>query len=75
MKKLLNRRFILQNSVITSIGLSLLNTLQFGCNSNSTEPKKPNFIFIYADNMGYGDLGCFGSEHHILITWQKKVCV
>ena len=24
---------------------------------------KPNFIFILADDLGYGDLGCFGSEH------------
>ena len=25
--------------------------------------EKPNFIFILADDLGYGDLGCFGSEH------------
>jgi len=24
--------------------------------------KKPNFIIIYLDNMGYGDLACFGSK-------------
>jgi arylsulfatase A-like enzyme len=24
---------------------------------------KPNLIFILADDLGYGDLGCFGSEH------------
>lgn len=26
------------------------------------KPGKPNFIFIYADDLGYGDLGCYGSE-------------
>ena len=22
--------------------------------------KKPNFVIIFADDLGYGDLGCFG---------------
>ena len=26
-------------------------------------PKQPNIIFIMADDMGYGDLGCYGQEH------------
>ena len=26
--------------------------------------EKPNFIFIYCDNLGYGDIGCFGSTKH-----------
>ena len=26
------------------------------------ERRKPNFILIFVDDMGYGDLGCFGSE-------------
>ncbi len=25
---------------------------------------KPNFIVIFCDNMGYGDVGCFGSQKH-----------
>ena len=25
-------------------------------------PRKPNFIVIFIDDMGYGDLGCFGSK-------------
>lgn len=25
---------------------------------------KPNFIVIFADNLGYGDFGCFGSKVH-----------
>jgi arylsulfatase A-like enzyme len=25
---------------------------------------KPNFIIVFCDDMGYGDLGCFGSKKH-----------
>ncbi|MPZ17843.1 MAG: sulfatase-like hydrolase/transferase [Luteitalea sp.] len=28
------------------------------------EVEKPNIIFMWADNLGYGDLGCFGSAKH-----------
>ena len=27
-------------------------------------PAKPNFIIIYCDDLGYGDIGCFGSKKH-----------
>jgi hypothetical protein len=26
--------------------------------------EKPNFIFIFADDLGYGDLGCYGSTRN-----------
>ncbi len=30
--------------------------------ANSKKGAKPNFIVIYADDQGYGDLGCYGSK-------------
>lgn len=30
---------------------------------NEAPPAKPNLIFILADDLGYGDLACFGNKH------------
>ena len=47
-----------------SIVLLLLGPLQIVCANNPSKKTKPNFIFIYTDNIGYGDIGCFGSNIH-----------
>ena len=38
------------------LGLGLLSI------NAAAEPDRPNFIVIFANDLGYGDLGCFGSE-------------
>ena len=42
-------------------------------NKNVTQLEVPNIIFIYADNLGYGDVGCFGSQIHRTPNIDKMV--
>ncbi len=31
------------------------------CRADSTTPERPNIVFIYGDDVGYGDVGCYGA--------------
>lgn len=43
--------------------LSPLATLPVGAKEKKQDQEKPNVIFIYADDLGYGDLGCYGARN------------
>lgn len=49
---------------IKTTGLSLAAMALTGCQGSLVKPssKKPNIIFIFADDWGYGDLSCHGSD-------------
>lgn len=40
----------------------LLALLLVSCHAMAQQQKQPNIIFILADDMGYGDLGCYGQQ-------------
>jgi arylsulfatase len=45
---------------IALIAVTLLNSVALFGQNTTGEAKKPNIVFILMDNLGYGELGCYG---------------
>ena len=56
------RRFMDRTLMLGAAGLASTH-LSIASETERT-PSKPNFIIILCDNLGYGDIGCFGSTRH-----------
>ncbi len=48
--------------VVYWIGLVVLIITLFSCNYGKKKSSKPNILIIYADDLGYGDLGIYGGD-------------
>ena len=48
----------------TPLFLGLLLYVSLSAETRAAEKRLPNFIVVFCDNLGYGDIGCFGSTKH-----------
>jgi arylsulfatase A-like enzyme len=50
----------MNNNLLLTVGAAMATLVS--CSPKKEQPKHPNIIYILADDMGYADLGCYGSK-------------
>ena len=48
---------------LTSFALASVLLIALGQDSRAADAQKPNIVFILMDNLGYGEVGCYGGRH------------
>ena len=57
----MNRRQFLTAFGASAVVFATLPSCAFSATTIGIR-KKPNFVFIFADDLGWGDLGCYGNR-------------
>ena len=52
----------MKSQIKKNLIIILLTFVCFSCSQSKNKIESPNFVFILADDLGYGELGIFGQE-------------